>query len=106
MCLKGLLTGEAKRLLSAIRITDGNYGEARTMLKERYENRRASVREHISSNVNASTATYEASSLRNLMQTADEHRRALEDLALNMDELDIYKVYQVVEKIDAESKRE
>ena len=103
--LKGLLTGEAKRL-SAITITDANYGEARTMLlQERYENRRAIVREHISSIVTASTATKEAGSLRNLMQTADEHRRALEALGLNMDEMDIYTVYHV-EKTDAESRRE
>ena len=58
------------------------------MLKERYENRRATVREHISSNFNASTATKKAGSLRNLMQTADEHRRALVALGLNMDEMD------------------
>ena len=73
---KGLLTGETKRL-SAITIIDANYGEERTMLQERYENRRAIVREHISSIVTASTATKEAGSLRNLMQTADGHRRAL-----------------------------
>ena len=96
----------AKRLPSAITITDANYGEARTMLQERYENRRAIVREHISSIVTASTATKEAGSFRNLMQTADEHRRALEALGLNMDEMDIYTVYHAVEKMDAESRRE
>ena len=100
-----MLTGEAKRLLSAITITDANYGEARTMLQERYENRRAIVPEHISSIVNASTATEEAGSLRNSMQTADEHRCALEAMGLNMDEMDIYTDYHVVEKMDAKSRR-
>ena len=104
--LIGLLTGEAKRLLSAITITDANYGEARTMLPERYENRRPIVREHISSIVTASTATKEAGSLSILMQTADEHRRDLGALGLNMVEMDIYTVYLVVEKMDAESRRE
>ena len=78
-------------------VTDAIYGQARMTLKERYENRRAIVREHISSIANASTATNGAGSLRNLMQTADEHRRALEAL-FNMDEMDTYKVYRVVEK--------
>ena len=104
--LIGLLTGEAKRLLSAITTTDANYGEARTMLQERYENRGGIVREHISTIVTASTATKEAGPLRNLMQTADEHKRALEALGLNMDEIDIYTVNHDVEKMDAKSRRE
>ena len=45
--LKGLLTGEAKRLLSAIAITDANYSEAKEILKQRYENRRAIVRDKL-----------------------------------------------------------
>ena len=59
---------------------------------------RAIVREHFPSIVNASTATKESGSLRNLMKTADEHRRTLDVLGLNLDEMDIYTVYHVVEK--------
>ena len=50
---KGLLTGEAKRLLTSITITDANYEEARDILKNRYQNLRAIVREHIAAIVNA-----------------------------------------------------
>ena len=93
-------------LLSAITIIDANDSEARWMLQECYGNRRAIVREHISSFVYSSTATKEAGSLRNSMQTADEHRCVLEALGLNMEEMDTYPVYHVVEKMDAESRRE
>ena len=105
--LKGLLTGEAKRLLTYITITDANYEEARDILKNRYQNLKAIVREHIAAIVNAPNVNkQETGSLRNLAQTIDEHRRALEALGQNTAEMDIFIVYHVVEKMDHESRRQ
>ena len=105
--LKGLPTGDAKRLLSAVTNTDANYDVARDLLKDRYENLRAIVREHISQIVNALAIIKQNSlSLRNLWQTVDEHRRALDAIGHNTAEMDIYTVFHVVEKMDPESRRQ
>ena len=105
--LKGLLTGEAKRLLTSITITDANYEEARDILKNRYQNLRAIVREHFAAIVNAPNVNkQETGSLQNLAQTIDEHRGALEALGQNTAEMDIFIFYHVVEKMDHESRRQ
>ena len=65
----GLLRGEASRLLTSITVTDVNYEVARELLKKRYDNRRAIVREHISKIINAPPVTkQDPEALRNLWQ--------------------------------------
>ena len=94
-------------MLTSITITEANYEEARDILKNRYQNLRAIVREHIAAIVNAPNVNkQETGSLRNLAQTKDEHRRALEALGQNTAEMDIFIVYHVVEKMDHESRRQ
>ena len=94
-------------MLSAVTNTDANYDVARDLLRDRYENLRAIVREHMSQIVNAAAVTKQDSlSLRNLWQTVDEHRRALDAIGQNTAEMDIYTVFHVVEKMDPESRRQ
>ena len=105
--LKGLLTGEAARLLTSVNVTDANYSVARDILKTRYENRRAIVREHISKIINAAPVTkQDSTSLRALWQEVDEQRRALVALSIQSEEMDIYTIHLVVDKLDAESRRQ
>ena len=76
-------------------------------LKTRYENRRAFVREHISKIINAALVTkQESNSLRALWQEVDEQRRALAALSIQSEEMDIYTIHLVVDKLDAESRRQ
>ena len=105
--LKGLLTGEAASLLTSVNVTDANYSVARGILKTRYENRRAIVREHISKIINAAPVSkQDFSSLRALWQGIDEQRRALEALGIQSEEMDIYTIHLLVDKLDAESRRQ
>ena len=105
--LKGLLTGEAARLLTSVNVTDANYSVARDILKTRYENRRAIVREHISKIINAAPVSkQDSNSLRALWQGVDEQRRALAALGLQSEEMDIFTIHLLVDKLDAESRRQ
>ena len=105
--LKGLLTGDAARLVASLTNTDANYDVAREMLKERYANLRAIVREHISYIVNAAPVTkQDPIALRNLWQCVDEHRRGLEALGQNTTEMDHFTVHLLTEKMDCESRRQ
>ena len=105
--LKGLLTGEAARLLTSVNVTDANYSVARDILKTRYENRRAIVRGHISKIINAaSVSKQDSNSLRALWQGVDEQRRALAALGLQSEEMDIFTIHLLVNKLDTESRRQ
>ena len=88
-------------------MTDANYEVARELLKKRYDNRRAIVREHISKIINAPPVTkQDPEALRNLWQGVDEQRRALSALGIESDEMDIYTIHHVTDKLDTESRRQ
>ena len=92
--MKGALKGEPHRLISSLTTTDANYQVARDMLRTRYENTRAIVREHIAAIVEAPSVKQDScQGLRSLWQTVDEARLALTALGQPMDQMDIFLVY-------------
>ena len=105
--LKGALKGEPHRLISSLTTTDANYQVARDMLRTRYENTRAIVREHIAAIAEAPSAKQDSyQGLRSLWQTVDEARLALTALGQPMDQMDIFLVYHTSKKMDPESRRQ
>ena len=105
--LKGLLTGEASRLLASVTVTDANYEVAKEMLISRYDNRRAIVREHLSKIIHATPVTkQDPTALRSIWQGVDEQRRALTALGIQSHDMDIYTIHLVVDKLDTESRRQ
>ena len=77
------------------------------MLKSRYDNRRAIVREHLSKIIHATPVTkQDPTALRSLWQGVDEQRRALTALGIQSHEMDIYTIHLVVDKLDTESRRQ
>ena len=100
--LKGLLTGEAPRLL-----TDAKYEVAKEKLRSRYDNRGAIVREHLSKIIHPTPVTkQDPAALRSLWQDVDAQRRALSALGIQSLAMDIYTIHLVVHKLDTESRRQ
>ena len=103
----GLLTGEASRLIASVTVTDANYEVAKEMLKSRYDNRRANVRELLSKIIHSTPVTKpDPPAVRSLWQWVDEQRRALTALGIQLHEMDIYTIHLVVDKLDTESRRQ
>ena len=104
---KGLLTGEASRLVASVTVTDANHEVAEEMLKSRYDNRRAIVREHMSKIIHAAPVTkQDPVAVRSLWQGVAEQRRALTALGIQSHEMDIYTIHLVVDKLDTGSRRQ
>ena len=105
--LKACVKGDAAKLISTITITDANYKLASKLLRDRYDNKRCIVQAHLQAIWNQSTMKSEsASNLRKLLETTNEHLRALKDLGQPVDQWDSLLVFWIGDKMDAESRRQ
>ena len=88
-------------------VTDTNYDIAKRKLEERYNNKRSIVKAHLAS-IHALTAIKKESSveLRKLLESTNEHVQALEALRLPVDHWDAILVYWLLDKLDAESRKQ
>ena len=105
--LKACVKGDAAKLISTITITDANYSLASKLLRDRYDNKRCIVQAHLQAIWNQSAMKSEsASNLRKLLETTNEHLRALKDLGQPVDQWDSLLVFWIGDKMDAESRRQ
>ena len=101
------LKGDAAQKVSSLLVTDTNYDIAKRKLEERYNNKRSIVKAHLAS-IHALPAIKKESSveLRKLLESTNEHVQALEALRLPVNHWDAILVYWLLEKLDAESRKQ
>ena len=100
------LKGDAAKLLASVTITDANYSVAMKMLRDRYQNNRMILRAHVHAISTQKQLTNEtAKDLRQLVETVEEHRLALENMGQPVDQQDIFLVYLVTEKLPADTRK-
>ena len=105
--LKLSLKGDAPQIVSSLLVTDANYDIAKRKLEERYNNKRSIVKAHLAA-IHALPAVKKESSieLRKLLESTNEHVQALEALMLPVNHWDAILVYWLLEKLDAESRKQ
>ena len=104
--LKASLKGDAAKLLASVTITDANYPVAMKMLRDRYQNNRMILRAHVHAISTQKQLTNEtAKDLRQLVETVEEHRLALENMGQPVHQQDIFLVYLVTEKLTADTRK-
>ena len=104
--LKASLKGDAAKLLSSVTITDANYTVALKMLRDRYQNNRMILRSHVNAIAVQKPLTQEtAKDLRQLLETVEEHRLALENMGQPVNQQDVFLVYLITEKLPAETRK-
>ena len=105
--LRACVKGDAAKLISSISITDANYSIAIRLLTERYDNKRSIVHAHLKAIWSQSPIkTESASALRKLLETTNEHLRALHELGQPIEHWDPLLVFWLSDKMDSESRKQ
>ncbi|GBM44825.1 hypothetical protein AVEN_189476-1 [Araneus ventricosus] len=104
--LKGLLTGDASRVIQSITISDANYLTAWTLLEDRFSNKRDQVFAHLKRFMSIPALQSDsASSVLNLIDTTYECVRSLQTLGYEVEQFaEVMFVYMLLQKLDASSK--
>ncbi|GBN57909.1 hypothetical protein AVEN_272855-1 [Araneus ventricosus] len=104
--LKGLLTGDASRVIQSITISDANYLTAWTLLEDRFSNKRDQVSAHLKRFMSIPALQSDsASSVLNLIDTTYECIRSLQTLGYEVEQFaEVIFVYMFLQKLDASSK--
>ena len=94
-CVKG----DAAKFISSSTITDTNYTIAMRWLQERYENKRSIVPAHLQVNWSQpSMKTESAFGLRKILETSNEHLRALAELGQPVEHWESLLVFWIAKK--------
>ncbi|XP_039303397.1 uncharacterized protein LOC120357307 [Solenopsis invicta] len=99
--LKSSLKGDAAETIASIEISDVNYNDAWSRLRERYENERIAVQNHIKSIFELPVLRRENGNvLRNILDGLLKHTRALRALGRPTDQWDDILIHIVTSKLD------
>lgn len=99
--LKASLTGDASNVISSLEISDANYDVAWTLLKERYDNKRVIVQNHIKAILELpSMAKENYNELRQIADGATKHLHALQALKRPVDHWNDILIHVLCSKID------
>lgn len=105
--LKSSISGEAEALLRHIQITESNYSQAWTALKQRYGNKRLIVNAVIKRLFNQRKITSQsASQIKSLLDTTHECLNNLENLSISTESWDPMIIFLVVQKLDQETHKD
>ena len=105
--LRACVKGDAAKLISSITRTDTNFTIAMHLLQERYDNKRSIVQAHLQIIWSQPSIKMESSSdLRKILETTNEHLRALADLGQPVEHWDSLLVFWLAEKMDSESRKQ
>ena len=105
--LKVCLVGDAAKLIASVTITDANYSIAMKLLHERYENKRCIVQAHLKAIwTQPSMRSESAVGLRKILETTNEHLRALAELGEPIDSWDSLLIFWIIERLDSESRKQ
>ena len=104
--LKTSVKGDTAKLLISLQITDANFSTACDILSNRYDNKRLILRAHVHAIVSQKPVTNEKpKTLRDLIETVEEHRLALKNLEHPGDNQDIFFVYLIAKQLPAETRK-
>lgn len=102
--LKCYLAGPAAKVIEALEINDDNYDIACELLRNRFNNQRLIVHEHIKEMFDLPVVNNNsASDLRNIVDSVNANMRALETLGRSTGHWDDVIVYLITSKLDFES---
>ncbi|XP_036146042.1 uncharacterized protein LOC118646697 [Monomorium pharaonis] len=105
--LRAAITGEAHELICALEMSDANYEVAWSLLKERYDNKRLVVENHLKAIVGLPSMTKEnAIELRQITHGTTRHMQALKALKRPVHEWDDLLIHILVSKLDPTTSRE
>lgn len=106
--LKGLLTGEAAQVIQALEISDCNYQVAISLLRDRYDNKKRLVHDHIKCIFNLPQLAKEnAPQLRDIVDSLTKHLRSLASLKLSQEQLfQSVIIYIIASKFDHRTARD
>ncbi|KAF2878905.1 hypothetical protein ILUMI_27265 [Ignelater luminosus] len=104
--LKSCLKGEPLQVISSLEVTDGNYNIALDLLRERYENKRVIVNNHVKRIVEApSLHKQNANGLRRLLDEFLTNTRALKNLGEQTENWGSILIYLISSKLDSATKK-
>jgi len=105
--LRASLTGDAKNIVNSLEISNTNYDVAWTLLKERYDNQRVIVQNHIKAIMDLPSMVKENyAELRQIADGAARHLHALQALKRPVDHWDDLLIHVLGSKLDARTLRE
>ncbi|XP_011858745.1 PREDICTED: uncharacterized protein LOC105556271 [Vollenhovia emeryi] len=105
--LKASLSGEAGTVISSLEISDANYNAAWSLLKERYDNKRVIVQNHIKAILELPSMNKENHiELRQIAGGATKHLHALQALKRPTEHWDDILIHVLCTKIDTLTLRE
>ncbi|XP_054259720.1 uncharacterized protein LOC128984426 [Macrosteles quadrilineatus] len=99
--LKTSLHGPAISVIESLEVTSVNYTTAWSLLKERFENKRILINNHIASLYNINKIERESGlELRSLIDSVNKHLRALENLGHPVQSWDTLLIFTLTKKLD------
>lgn len=105
--LRWALTGDAYRLVESLEVTDANYTIAWGIISKRYKGNKAIIQHHVQALINLPTISKEShTSLRQLVDTAQQHINTLKRLGQPTDNWDTLLIQLFLPKLDSSTRRE
>lgn len=105
--LKSYLKGDASQLLHSLELTDDNYDVAINLLKERYENKKMLIHNHMKNIVDLPPINKESYvALRKCIDIIQRNVRSLKTLGESVDTWDTILIFLIVSKLDSQSRKE
>ncbi|XP_026476050.1 uncharacterized protein LOC113381314 [Ctenocephalides felis] len=105
--LKSSLEKDAKNSIAAIDASDSNYDIAWKILKDRFENKRLIIHNHIKAIFDSPKCSREShTELRTLLETTSRHLRSLESLGEPTDKWDTIIIFIFTNKFDTRTLRD
>lgn len=104
--LKSSLKGEALRLIDTLSLKSENLATALNILKDRYQNKLATIYAHIKGLVELPSLNKGSpSSLRDFIVNIKQNTESLKNLSVPVTEWDLILVYLLIQKLDFNSRR-
>lgn len=105
--LQSCLSQEAGQILQSLEICEANYQQAIELLKDRYENKRLLIHNHLRNLFDMTPVTKETpDALRKLIDHLMRNVRALSSLGQPVEHWDTLLIYMVMQKLDTNTKKE
>lgn len=105
--LRSSLEAGAAQVIRSIDFTTNNYAVAWNLIRERYDNKRLLVFNHVKSLFNIEPIQRESSyKLRNLIDTYSKHLHSLKQMGQQTDHWDVLLIHIITTKLDSSSLRE
>lgn len=101
------MRGEALQILHSLELSDDNFDIALSLLKERYENKKVLIHNHMKNIFDMSSVSKESyKGLRNLIDVVQRNTRALKNLGECVEQWDTPLIFIVVSRLEIHTRKE